>query len=145
MLHPQYGADFFCPHCLAYEGRRVFMTRDVVPTTPPSAPSLLVLSSATLAALQGRPRRAAHLPAAQAPGALAARLAAMRPRAVMLCPFDAEVDLEAILAALSQAGHAGRVLLVCPPLPDARLVLREIAAMAPGLRLRLVMLPALAG
>lgn len=109
---------------------------------PRTAPAMLCLWSPAMAAL-GRLPSGRRLAAHGAAAALPEWLGPPGPRAVVLCLFDPEVDLEAVLDTLSGCRFAGRVLLLSPPLPDRRLVLREIRAMAPALRLRLVLLNAL--
>lgn len=61
------------------------------------------------------------------------------PRSVV-CPLMAEgFEALQVLTLLRQAGYAGDVMVVAPPLPDPRMVERELRAVAPGLRVTLIL------
>ena len=76
--------------------------------------------------------------------AVLSQILAQRPAAVAVALFGMSHDVLDLAEGLARAGYAGRVLALSPPLPNRRLVQRELAGQAPGLRLRLVTLASLA-
>lgn len=58
--------------------------------------------------------------------------------ACMLLGGDA--DAQDVLAALADAGYRGAVIVIAPHLPDPAMVERELAQLAPGMTVTLVML-----
>lgn len=76
--------------------------------------------------------------------AVLAQVAARRPSAVAIALFGMTHDVLDLAEGLARAGYRGRVLALSPPLPNRRLVQRELASQVPGLRLRLITLAALA-
>jgi hypothetical protein len=72
------------------------------------------------------------------------QLAVLRPRAVAVALFSMSHDVLELAEGLARAGYRGRVLALSPPLPNRKLVQRELASQVPGLRLRLVTVAALA-
>ncbi|HSF63121.1 MAG TPA: hypothetical protein VLA78_01960 [Paracoccaceae bacterium] len=68
-------------------------------------------------------------------GPLIARVA---PRAVVFALFAEQNDALAILGRLAKAGHTGRIFALSPPLPNPRMVERELKARFPALRLRIL-------
>jgi hypothetical protein len=102
---------------------------------------ILALDGPEVAVLAERlPNRAR----AASTNALLALVAAQRPRAVALALFGMSHDILDLAEGLARIGYRGRVLALSPPLPNRKLVQRELASLAPGLRLRLVTLAALA-
>lgn len=102
---------------------------------------ILALDGPELAVLHERlPNRAkvAMMPA------LLAVVAAQRPRAVAVALFGMSHDVLDLTEGLARIGYRGLVLALAPPLPNRKLVQRELASQAPGLRLRLVTVAALA-
>ncbi len=85
----------------------------------------------------GRPRR---LPLVRLSGLeiTAPRLQALDPSCVMMALFDSRTDAFDLLECLADLHYRGRVLVLSPPLPRTGMVMRELAAAGPGLRLRLV-------
>ncbi len=65
------------------------------------------------------------------------------PAAIGLAVFAGKPDAFLVVQHLARLGYRGRVIALAPPLPRRSLVERELRAQAPGLRLRLVCLPAL--
>lgn len=76
--------------------------------------------------------------------AVLAQIATLRPRAVAVALFSMSYDVLDLAEGLARIGFAGRVLALSPPLPNRRLVQRELASQVPGLRFRLVTMAALA-
>lgn len=112
---------------------------------PPGLPAtqchrILAVDGPELAGLANRlPNRTnANLTAA-----IVAVVATRRPRAVAIALFGMSHDVLDLAEGLARIGYRGRVLALSPPLPNRRLVQRELAAQVPGLRLRLVTLAAL--
>tara|TARA_R110002096_G_scaffold350602_2_gene543812 strand:+ start:4971 stop:5225 length:255 start_codon:yes stop_codon:yes gene_type:complete len=64
-------------------------------------------------------------------------LGALAPRCVIVPLFAGPFDVLTLLEQLVTARYTGRVLVLAPPLPDRAMVLAELQAHAPGLRLRL--------
>lgn len=60
------------------------------------------------------------------------------PLAVGLALFCPRVDATVVLERLLRIGYRGRILVLAPPLPDPRLVQRDLAALFPALRLRVL-------
>jgi hypothetical protein len=87
-----------------------------------------------------RPVSAAKSTAALTP----AVLERLNPQALGIAVFAADPDAFHALSRLARLGYRGRVLAFAPPLPRRKLVERELRAHAPGLRVRVVCLLALA-
>ncbi|MFT4150173.1 MAG: hypothetical protein QM656_08250 [Paracoccaceae bacterium] len=90
-----------------------------------------------LLALEGAdwPRADATLPMAR----LNARtLLALHPDEIACALFAPGHDATQVVARLETMGYRGLITVVAPPLPDPRMVERELRALGPGLRLRLV-------
>lgn len=68
-------------------------------------------------------------------GALIARVA---PRAVVFALFAAQNDAMVVLDRLARAQHRGRIFALSPPLPNPRMVERELKGRFPALRLRIL-------
>lgn len=81
---------------------------------------------------------------ANSTAAVLAAVAARKPRAVAIALFGMSHDILDLAEALARAGYRGRVLALSPPLPNRKLVQRELATQVPGLRFKLVTLAALA-
>ncbi|HMO07886.1 MAG TPA: hypothetical protein PKD10_09580, partial [Paracoccaceae bacterium] len=60
------------------------------------------------------------------------------PMAVGLALFCPRHDATVVLDRLLRIGFRGRILVLAPPLPDARLVQRELDSLYPTLRLRVL-------
>lgn len=83
-----------------------------------------------------------HVPLVLMPEAVTPTvLARLGPPAVVLALFCPVTDPVRILLRLERAGYRGRVALLSPPLPDARMPERELRASFPRLRLWVVVLP----
>lgn len=108
-------------------------------------PPVIVLRSAAIPVrLLALPRRAVVLPLAY--GALTQGLVdRLRPPALALALFDPDHDVALVLKRLARLGFRGRVLVLAPPLPDARMVQDELRATFPSLRLRVVEMADMAG
>jgi len=68
-------------------------------------------------------------------------LTALAPRCVVVPLFPGHNDIMTLLEALAEAQFTGRVLILTPPLPNCAMVLAELRAHCPGLRLRLLRQP----
>jgi hypothetical protein len=101
---------------------------------------ILALDGPEVAVLAERlPNRAK----ADSTAAVLAIVATQRPRAVAIALFGMSHDVLDLAEGLARVGYKGRVLALSPPLPNRRLVQRELATQVPGLRLRLITLAAL--
>lgn len=60
------------------------------------------------------------------------------PLAVGLALFCPRLDATVVLDRLLRIGFRGRILVLAPPLPDPGLVQRDLAALYPALRLRVL-------
>jgi hypothetical protein len=69
-------------------------------------------------------------------------LAGLNPRCVVLPLFPRGADISDLLDRLEECRFAGRILILAPPLPRRGMVLAELQAHAPGLRLQLLVQPA---
>lgn len=108
---------------------------------PPRRTAVVAVGMPELAALGDR------LPArltAPTTAALVAAIMARQPRAVATALFGQSPDILDLADRLARAGYRGRVLALAPPLPNRKLVRRELAAQGSGLRVVLVTLAALA-
>lgn len=65
-------------------------------------------------------------------------LAQVRPDCVACPLLAAEFDAAQLAQRLEQIGFVGRLLVMAPALPDRRMVAREIASAAPGLRVEIL-------
>ena len=68
----------------------------------------------------------------------AAYLAGVAPELVVLPLFSICHDATTMIEALMSLGYAGAISVMAPRLPDHAMVERELRALGPGLRLRLV-------
>lgn len=117
---------------------------DKPPPYPTARPRILAIDTPELSALW--PLCHAHV--ALQPVSLA-RLdagltAAVAPRAVIFALFAAAPDVFQTADRLTRLGYRGRVFALSGPLPNHRMVERELRADFPALRLRIRMLGALA-
>jgi hypothetical protein len=68
----------------------------------------------------------------------AAYLAEIAPELVVLPLFSVRQDATTMVEALMDLGYAGAISVMAPRLPDRAMVERELRALGPGPRLRLV-------
>lgn len=54
--------------------------------------------------------------------------------------LGSQMDAIDVLRQLQEAGYRGQVMVVAPPMPDPRMVERELTLLAPGLSVRLIVL-----
>lgn len=54
--------------------------------------------------------------------------------------LGSQMDAIDVLQKLQAAGYRGQVMVVAPPMPDPRMVERELVLLAPGLSIRLIVL-----
>lgn len=101
-------------------------------------PRILAVDGGEVLAALHRCRRRPDVVLAHGRDLDAALIARLAPRAVVFALFGAQTDALAILGRLARAGHRGRVLALSPPLPNPRMVERELKARHPGLRLRIL-------
>lgn len=66
---------------------------------------------------------------------------ALQPRSILMPLFAGPFDVLTLIDMLSAEQFGGRVLVLAPPLPDRAMVLTELQAHGPRLRLRLLMQP----
>ena len=65
-------------------------------------------------------------------------LAQVRPDCVACPLLAADFDAAMLAQRLAECGFAGRLVVLTPALPDRRMVAREIASAAPGIRVDLL-------
>jgi hypothetical protein len=106
-----------------------------------AAARLVLIEAPELAVLCARRRAPAAVDLAALTPAVLERL---NPQALGIAVFAADPDAFQALSRLARLGYRGRVLAFAPPLPRRKLVERELRAHAPGLRVRVVCLLALA-
>lgn len=137
----------FANPCVALQ-RAVWMADTANPfrsERPPGPPEtrcrrILAVDGPEIAVLAHRlPNRTV----AQLTASIVLTVAAKQPRAVAVALFGMSHDVLDLAEGLARIGYKGRVLALSPPLPNRRLVQRELASQVPGLRLRLVTLAAL--
>lgn len=68
----------------------------------------------------------------------AAYLAEVAPELVVLPLFSIQQDAVTMVEALMSLGYGGAISVMAPRLPDRAMVERELRALGPGLRLRLI-------
>lgn len=63
----------------------------------------------------------------------------LRPIMVLTPLISRGYDAELVAQILSGLGYGGHLRVLCPPLPDPRMIAREIRAKAPGLTVDLIL------
>lgn len=111
-----------------------------MPVEPPATPgcAALVVGIDAAGALTRHCRESALVtlpPDRLCPGLVAG----LNPRCIVLPLFAARTDAAELLDRLAGMPFAGRILILAPPLPRRDMVLAELQARAPGLRLHLLM------
>lgn len=102
------------------------------------APRVLAIDGGETLTLLERCRKPPALVLAHGRDLDAPLIARVAPRAVVFALFAEQNDAMAILARLAKAGHKGRIFALSPPLPNPRMVEREVKARYPTLRLRIL-------
>lgn len=101
-------------------------------------PRILAIDGGETLALLEQCRRPPALVLAHGRDLDAALIARVAPRAVVFALFAAQNDALAVLGRLAKAGHTGRIFALSPPLPNPRMVERELKGRFPDLRLRIL-------
>jgi len=68
----------------------------------------------------------------------AAWLARLSPDQVIVPLISAGQDATTVIERLQDLGYQGAIIVICPPLPNPRMVEHELRALGPGARLTLV-------
>lgn len=104
----------------------------------PRRPRVLAIDGREAMSVLERCRKPVALVLAHGRDLDATLITRVAPRAVVFALFAAQNDAIAVLARLDKAAHRGRILALSPPLPNPRMVERELRGRFPALRLRIL-------
>ena len=107
------------------------------PANSDNAPALRILALDVLMSLRDS-LPPGHITAARYEQLDAALLARIMPEQVLLPLFSPPHDATLVIERLQALGYSGRITVVSHPLPDARMVERELRTLGPGSRLNVL-------